>query len=76
MRIVKSGKHGATITLGRKSHLTCRETSDGRDIDQERRELQSKALDFCKKHDLTRYEVYACKAHGGFTFDVVELERS
>jgi len=73
MRITKS-KYGATVVLGRDSALTCKATSDGRDIDEQRRALRREAWDFCVKHGLTRYEVFACKAHGGFTVDVVELD--
>ena len=72
MRITKS-KFGATVVLGQDSVLTCAETSDGRDIDLERRLVRTRATAFCAKHGLDRYEVFACKAHGGFTQDVVEL---
>jgi hypothetical protein len=72
MRITKT-KTCATVVLGRDSILTRKATSDGRDLDSARRALRTVAGDFCVKHGLLQYTVLACKAHGGFTVDVVEL---
>lgn len=73
MRITR-GAFGAIITLGKDSVLTKKATPDARDAYKEKNEIQRAAIEFCFKHRLGGYSVYACKAHGGFMVDDVDLD--
>ena len=71
MAHINRSSRTATLTLAESMVLASAHTPDGRDLDVVRRAVREQVSSVADELNES-IEVYACKRHGGFLWDVVD----